>query len=406
MKRPQQPPQQKTTVELPPGEPEGPYVDPRVPQGALSPADAYRAGLEARRAKSKLPKVDMPVAGGEGPAIPRLDRPPAQEGLTMEQLAHLERGPQAPADGFVEPPSAGRTPELRIMPMDVLPNAAKDDPEFREGNGAMFAANQKHLALKYGVIRNGKPIPPQQLVGTGDRQLRPETLQDIRKIQELQAQQNSQRMPDGSPSTEVSDAGRAAATVGNVPGDNDDKPLTDSEKQELEKAITRMDEFQFDAWRQAMMKDILNNPEQKEIIEERLEPMDVGDLVTTGFLVQKVPIVPGKFEVSFMTQDGETDLALKRLIMEDTQSLGEITERYYLDRFAFMAVAAAIYAINGKPLPDHRDDKGNFDPDKFRHKFNIVLKYPIHMLASIGVNVTWFEARVRALFRAEKLGNG
>jgi hypothetical protein len=332
----------------------------------------------------------------------------------MSQHADLAKeaqgAPPGPVEGgsFVEPPTAapGPAPSLNILPMDALPEAAKADPNFREGNGSMFAINQPHLAQKYGVIRNGQPVPPQQLSPEGGRQLRPETVRDIQRIQELQRQQQTDEMPPGSPSTEMSDAGKAAATVGNMPGDTDEKPLNPEEQKALEKTLGRMDEFQFDAWRQAMMKDILNNPEQKEIIEERLEPMDVGDLVTEGYIVQEVVIVPNKFRVSFKTFDGETDLALKRLIMEDTNTLGEVTERYYLDRFSFMAAAASLHAINGKVIPDHRDDQGNFSDELFRKKFNFVLKQPLHMLASVGLNAMWFESRVRALFKAEKLGNG
>ena len=42
----------------------------------------------------------------------------------------------------------------------------------------------------------------------------------------------------------------------------------------------------------------------------------------------------------------------------------------------------------------------------FLKKFNMVLRLPLHMLASIGVNTLWFDVRVRKLFVAEKLGNG
>jgi len=404
---------------MPNGAPERPYVDERVPRGALTPAEAYAAGMAARKA-GKLPKVNTPVAGGPGPSIPRLDGVPSQPGMTMQQHAQMARAAEqaqlpTPAEGgsFVEPPPSASpvrktAPQLGLLPLDVLPEQAREDPEFREGHASMFAVNQPNLAMKYGVVRNGQVLTPQQLANPRgeSRKLRPETINDLKKIQELQKARDNVPLPEGSPSEEISDAAKAAATVGNVPGDASEKPLTPGERKEVEKTLSRLDEFQFDAWRQAMMKDILNNPEQQKIIEERLETMDVGDMITNGFIIQRVPVLPNKFEVSFKTTDGETDLALKRLIMEDANTIGELTDRYYLDRFALMSVAASLYAINNKVFPEHRDAKGDFNDDLFRKKFNLVLKLPFHMLASIGLNAMWFEQRVRGLFKAEKLSNG
>jgi hypothetical protein len=311
--------------------------------------------------------------------------------------------------GFVErPPVAIAQPGtgtngLAIMPTDILPEQAKTDPEFREGHGSMFASNQPNLAAKYGVIRGNQVIPPQKLI-SGQRQLSPATVRDLEQLQKLQeSQAPNTHQDDREAEASVSDASRAAATVGDLPTAKG--ALSEAEKKEIGDTIRSMDEFEFDAWRQTMMKDLLNSPEQKDIIEKRLKEMDLGDLITQGYITQKVPIVVGKFEPTFKTSDGETDLALKRLIMEDANSL-EVSDRYYLDKFSLMSVAASVHAINGKQFPDHRDAEGNFNDDLFRKKFTMVLRLPMHMLASLGVNAFWFDIRVRKLFVAEKLGNG
>ena len=136
-----------------------------------------------------------------------------------------------------------------------------------------------------------------------------------------------------------------------------------------------------------------------------LRPLDIGDLVTKGYIEQKVPVVPDQFEPVFKTTDGETDLALKRLIMEDSNSL-EVNDRYLLDKFALMSLAAALHSVNSLVFGDHKDEHGNFDDEKFMKKFNRMLKLPMHMLASLGCHALWFEMRVRKLFVAEKVGNG
>lgn len=359
-----------------------PFVHPGVPTGALDPAKAYAAGIAARR--NLPPKDNTPVAGGQPPTIPRLDGVP-QSGLTMEQQGRLERG-------------AGITP--RLAPADLLPPEARKDPAFRDGQGSMVAMNQPELAAKYGVIRGGRPVAPQQLfpAPTGGPILKPETRRGLEKLAELAREQQSVR-PEPPPESSTT------ATIGNLPGDTSPAPLSDAEKQSIKESISQMDEFQFDTWRQAMQKDLLNNEEQRKIIEARLKPMHVEDMVLNLHVIQRVPVIPGKFEPSFISTTGETDLAIKRLIMEDSKSL-DISDRYFLDKFSLMSLCAGLHAINGKPLLAYQDAGGDFNDDLFRKKFNNMLKMPLHMLASLGVHAWWFEQRVRSLYQADALGNG
>lgn len=368
-----------------------PFVHPSVPVGSLDPAKAYQAGVNARRG---LQKDTTPVAGGKSPAIPRLDGTPgAGGGLTMEQLAQIERG-------------GTRSQRLQLAALDLLPDQAKKDPGFREGQGSMMASNQPELAAKYGVVRQGKFIPPQQLTppNPGGPILRPETQRGLEKLAELaHAQQSQSVLPDQA--VEPSEGATAAARIGNLPGDNSSDPLSDSDRAAIKESVSQMDEFQFDTWRQAMMKDILNTEEQKKLVEARLQPLHVEDLVVSLEIIQRVPIIPGKFEPAFKTTSGETDLGIKRLIMEDAKSL-EVSDRYTLDKFALMSLCAALHSINNKPFPTYQDGSGAFDDKLFRAKLDAVLRLPLHMLASLGVHAFWFEQRVRLLFRAETLGNG
>ena len=100
------------------------------------------------------------------------------------------------------------------------------------------------------------------------------------------------------------------------------------------------------------------------------------------------------------------DLALKRLLMEESKSV-EVTERYILDKFALMTLTAGVMSINSNPVPYKIHDKdGKFDDDQFWLKFGWMLKRGIHVLASIGANHTWFEMRVRKLLVAVRVKNG
>ena len=387
--------------------PQAPYIHPGVNPEALR-----RAGQQGGRVGG-LPKTTALVAGGRGPSVPRLDGP-TQEGVTMAQQAEAARrasaGPVVPG-GIVEAPQPTSPAGMGLLPVDLLPEQAMQDPSFQQGHGSMYAAAQPHLAKKYGVIRNGKFIPPQKFSEQRPG-LRAETLRDLETLNELAKQQQANQPVGALHGSEAEaeaslkgSAAEAAARAGNVPGDDSSEPLTEKEKEELGKAIDKMDEFDLDSFRQAMMRDIINNPDQKELIEGRLNPLNIDEIILRNRVKQTVPIVPGKFEITFQSMTGEEDLELKRMIMEESKSV-EISDRYLLDKYSFMSVAIGLHSINGKPLGDVSDDEGNFSEEKFWRKFNRVLKLPLHMLASAGVNLFWFEARVRKLFVAEKVGNG
>lgn len=301
------------------------------------------------------------------------------------------------------PPSMSRPPQY-LLPNDVLPEAAKQDPDFREGAGSMYATAQPALAYKYGVIRNKVLIAPQALTG-GTGGLSQKTVDGLKAVQELQ--QTRQHVESGAAAEEAAAAAGpagAAARVANTVGD-DIKPLNDEDKQKVRAAINNMDEFDYNTFREMMMKDLLNNEEQKKIIEARVKEMNVEDLVLTSFVRQVVPVIPGKFEPEFQSLSGEEDLALKRLIIGEAKGF-DVDDKYILDKYSIMSVACGLYAVNKKPLPTHLNDAGKFDDEKFWAKFNMIVKYPLHMLASLGINFFWFDVRVRRLFRADSLGNG
>ena len=353
----------------------------------------YQKQIEDRhRAQPVKSGVSIPLLTGE-----------ARSGMTMADQATTGR-PQAPPQpgSIFESPITPHT-AAGLLPQDLLPDEATKDPAYREGGGSRYAASQPHLAFKYGVIRNGQRIAPQQL-STTKPGLRPETIEGIRAVEELTRARQKAEAPDQRIEAEAA-AGTAGAAARLSSPSGNPTPTTAAEREEVEKAIKKLDDFDFNRFREAMAKDIINNEDQRKLVEERLGPLSLDDMLVNNFVTQVVPIVPGKFEPEFQSMSGEDDLALKRLIMEESKSL-EISERYFLDKFSLMSVAAGVRTINRNPLPDYRDKDGNFDDALFWTKFNRVLKCNFHMLASLGVNYFWFDIRVRKLFVAEKLGNG
>jgi len=363
-----------------------PHVDPSL--GGNPTAQKYAQSLQQRRGQPPaVPLYNTPVAGGPTPPVPRLDQP-HREGMTMADQAAEALFPGQPStdpqqSGFFQAPTMHRTgggPPL--LPSDLLPEQATKDPDFQQGAGSRYAVNQPHLAVKYGVLRNGQYLAPQQLQ-TGRPGLSPQSIDSLKTLQTLQ-----QAAPKEKEEAPIKD-----------------EEVTDTDRERVKKSLEKMDEFDFHTFRDMMVKDILNNEEQRKIVEARLEPLDITDLILHGRARQIVPIVPGKFEPEYQSVSIEEALALKRLIIMEAKSL-DVSDQYLLDKHSFMELTAGVYAINKKPLPSHLDQAGNFSDDLFLKKFNLIIKYPKNMLASLGIHYFWFEYRVRGLFKAESVKNG
>lgn len=413
-----------------PGQQSEPYIHPEA-SPAVQRLTSGMAERAAARRTGALPHYAEPVGGGpRGPSIPRLDMP-HESGLPMSAQAERTNSPQvsevmagtmgqraqgsiveAPAMAGMPPQQRSSDPnafarELGLLPTDLLPNEAQQDPAYQHGSGSVFAVSQPHLAARYGVMRGGQRLMPQQLqqrMPPGQKQqspIRPETLQGLQDLQNFQRQSDPAQIKAAEQEAEkqvVNSAAGHSASAGAPP------ELTPEEREKAQERLELMDSFEYSSLRNAMTRDVLNNPEQRKLIEARLQPLEIDDLIVRGRVTQRVPIIPKKFEVEFTSMNGFDDLALKRLIMQESQQL-EVTQQYLLDKYAFMALTCGVTSINSTRLLPHLDSKGVFNDELFLEKFNFVLSQPLHMLASIGVNHTWFEMRVRKLFVAEKVGN-
>ncbi len=418
---------------------QAPFIDPKISDPA---ALRYAQNAEMRRRGVAIPKYNEPVAGGPNVPIPRLDQD--GDGRTMSDVARQQR-PNVPS-----PDDAGRLGELfgagiapvmpgttggiiegsahqasapdprnaqgastnGILSGDVLPSAAQQDPSFQSGGGSMYAINQPHLARKYGVIRDGQHVPAQALsnpqrqvqartMGGGKSQhtspIRPETLEQLEAINNFSNQRKEAETDDNDQRVERDALRGPAGGAGKT-----EPQLTDVERKAV---MDEMDDFDVSRVRNAMFKDLLNNDEQRGIVEKRLKALNLTELITTNQVTQTVPVKPGVFEPIFQSYSGEEDLHIKRLLGEETRS-NHVTDQYALDKYSLMGLTVSLWGINKRALPDYRDAKGDFNDELFWKKYKVVAKYNFHMLASLVANWFWFDVRVRKLWRAEDLGNG
>jgi hypothetical protein len=412
-----------------------PFIDPKIVDPV---ALKYAQGTETRRKQAVIPKYNEPVAGGPNVMIPRLDQD--GDGRTMSEVARQQR-PAVPSpddavrlganlgSGFAMPqvagtggiiegtehqmpvsdPRAGQAaPTSGILSGDILPEVAQQDASFQPGGGSMYAVNQPHLARKYGVMRNGQHVPG-QLLNAAPRQARPGGKQQssspisastIEQLEALNAFNDRRKQAEADDSDARMEQDALSGPAGGA--GKTERQLSDAEKKAV---LEDMDDFDVSRVRNAMFKDLLNNDEQRSIIEKRLKPLDLTELITSGRVQQTVPVRPGVFEPIFQSYSGEEDLHIKRLLGEESRS-NHITDQYALDKYSLMGLTVSLWGINKKALPEYRDEKGDFNETAFWHKYQIVAKFDFHMLASLVANWFWFDVRVRKLWRAEDLGNG
>jgi hypothetical protein len=279
------------------------------------------------------------------------------------------------------------------------------------------------MAMKYGIVRNGKYIPPQALEqpapgasnipGQRPRRSVQETTRDMQEAVAAlnrtqpapkKAEEDGPAPPESFPRTDAEAEEQADAGPGGAAKRAGQAPLVeppDAESVEkTRKMVENLDDFDYERLRREMLHDVLKNPKQKENIEARLKPLDVTELIMHNKVRQRVPILPGKFEPTFESMPGDVELKLKQLLVKESKSIA-VTESYLLDKYGVMNTAAGIFAINGNPIPDMYDAQGEFNEEKFWIKYDWVLRRNIHILASLGVNYAWFEQRVRKLFVAD-----
>ena len=381
------------------------------PQGPtfpyLDPAVAVTNPAAMKYQQSALDRLKYKPEEQGGPPVPRLDQA-FVPGTTMADQARAQRQPprgsleslglgQAQASFPPAPQQPG------ILPGDLLPETATRDPQFRQGVGAMFASNQPELARKHGVVRNQQFIPAAQLQ-TDPGKLGMKTVEGLKEVLEFNAQRN--KVPEVAEDEQIrkdSEAGLggAAARTASPMGSTNTKVT----QEDLQRAASRMDQFDLNEFREMMLRDLINNEDQRKMVEDRLAPLSLNDLIMEGHVKQKVIIREGEYEPTFISFDAEEDLKLKELIAREMKT-GEAADRYYLDKYSIMSIVLGTVALNGTSFGTHRDENNNFDEVRFWAKYNRMLKLPFHLMASLGVHWAWFDQRVRRLVQATNLKNG
>lgn len=303
-----------------------------------TPVDFGReAASKAAQAVAEAKKRRVPIGVIPPPKMPRLDHPPPASPQGIQSVKSAQRV---------------LTPEEQAR----LQEAGK----FHPGVGSAYAANQPAARALPPTNDEGEnlPIDPKLAPRPAGAGLRPETIRELEGV--------------------------AAANA---------KPSKDDEElAKINKEIDEIDDvFETNEFGERV-KSLLGNKERARIIESRCLPISLEELLISGSVNQKVPIVPGKFEPTFRSLSGQENLEILRL-MNSVRGPDE----YILDMLQIFRLTAGLYALNTKVMPSHLNNDGDFDEELFRKKHKIVIRMALPILADMSVNFGWFVRRVQKL---------
>lgn len=344
---------------------------------------------------SAIKQSRQPLGGAPSVKIPPLSAEPLSGGGTMQQQASVLSDPSSPLSPSYNPQLAQMqagmqqyTPEQQSAflqqqaqqnrqpgipvdhPMGVLPPGTEEQPGFRPGMGSMYTANQPHLKQQQ---QPQQPLNQQPAAGYKPN-MSDKTKASMAALADFQAAaQGNQIKEAAKPSPRAS------------------TPEPPAQEDDMMDELRELNSFMgTEEW------NVLNNPERKALIEARLDPMDVTDIIVHGEIRQDVIVIPGTLWVTFRSVMGAEDLAIKRMMFGE-----EGGDRYMLDKFSMMQLTAALVAVNGEELPTHLSDEKKFDEVKFLSKFDRVMRFPFQFLGDLGIQYFWFDTRVRELFTGQ-----
>lgn len=156
-----------------------------------------------------------------------------------------------------------------------------------------------------------------------------------------------------------------------------------------------------------------NKPEIRKRIEDRCNDMSVDDLLGAGEVRQVVPIRKEGFTVEFRSYSAGEETFLKEMLGAagrkagiNRQSLTTYSVQFIDSMYQIYNLALSLVKFNGRLLPDHLDDKGEVDMDKFEAKVKFVKSLSQFVAGFLMTNCQWFMERAQKLVTEENIKNG
>jgi len=146
----------------------------------------------------------------------------------------------------------------------------------------------------------------------------------------------------------------------------------------------------------------IDNADVRATIESRCGEMDFADLVMTGRVVQDVPVLSGKLEVTFQSLLGSEIFWIER--QSEREALTDWAVSSWL---GYARLVLSLVAVNDREFQPYAK-KREIDPDLFQSKFKLIMDMGEKQLELLLVNLNWFNYRVEQLYLDdfEQLKNG
>ncbi len=274
-------------------------------------------------------------------------------------------------------------PELDLRPTDMLPSSAKQDPRFDIQKPAFAMSQDPELARRYGVVRNGILASPDQLLPKGKVTAPPEPgpapPAPVRKAPSIL-----------KPEEGAAPAEKVKLEVPEMPEPTDDPEIPGT----LDLAMIR----------EAVTTGVLNNDEQRIIVEGRLKgKIDIADMLLDRPVRQTVVIIPDRLEITFEAIPYKVELMMKQMIAAEADSA--VYNEYLMDKFVLMGVACAVESVNGNKLPALMD-AGIITPKMIEARLEWMLKRPVALVTMLSIHYHWFYMRQMKALQAVDLKNG
>lgn len=193
-----------------------------------------------------------------------------------------------------------------------------------------------------------------------------------------------------------------------------DKTEDETEEESLKDSLNEADEEIADSVSPAVAFDFENlvslrnemmSKERRELIESKLKPLDVTELLTNREIQQTIEVIPGKLAYTLRTFTEREHIWILKHLYNYPGS-----EQYVEELYNMFKVTCCFVGMNGKLVPDHRKNPGKADEEVdeklFEKKFGIVSGLPSQLVADLGVQCNWFNDRVNKLFSVRSLKNG
>jgi hypothetical protein len=333
---------------------------PPMPEGPIKTAASYGERARARAAATKSIKKGGKPLGGAPPIPPE----------KYQQIANS----LAPKPNFDDEDEAPAIPRAPIEP-----------PESVKGVGSAYHVNREMAKGNIDrpvSMREAKEMTVEAQKAQGAR--KPLSPESVKAIEEMNA---------------VVEKGEVEAEEQKAPED------IEEDLERAEKDMVGDSDVDLDFVGLAEARNTLLNPKRRKSIEARLDDMDIADLITDREIQQVVTVVPGKLTYTFRTYNQHEHLYCLQYVFESRGS-----QAYSEELLNTAKLVCSLIAINGAPLPEHREDIGSskesVKKEKFDKKYLHVASFPTQIMADMSVQAMWFQDRVSKLFSLDELKNG